>query len=282
MYIHFEEGSPGPTLGRLIGMGVDKEILRKQFHWGHTHQQWTNGEMAREVEKLSDRPALAVLDGINAACGMHDWNVSEDQSVGKYQATFVKPLLALGIAVLSLGHPVKNVQRQGEAYSYGAAGWLNNPDGCALRMETVKEWPIGKGTEGGSELLVVKDRYAEVQRHGNLEPDKGNMPWYYMGRFIVDDTQSPQKLRVSTPALPEEDGKGRDKFDTKADRVLEFMQSGQGRHRFDTVGQLLETLQGAGYWAGTKTVSNDSRAVITSRRWLVGCSSVSGGSPSRR
>jgi hypothetical protein len=252
MYIHFEEGSPAGTLARLTGMGVDKEVLRKQFHWGHTHKQWTNGEMAREVAKLSDVPALAVLDGINAACGMHDWNVSEDPSVGKYQATFVKPLLALEIAVLSLGHPVKNVNRQDEAYSYGAAGWLNNPDGCALRMETAKEWPIGKGKEGGSELFVVKDRYADVQQHGNLEPDRGNMPWYYMGRFIVNDTVTPQKLRVSTPALPETGGAAPDKFDGKADRVLEFLQSKPERARFANASRLLEELQGAGYWTGTK------------------------------
>jgi hypothetical protein len=87
---------------------------------------------------------LAVLDGINAACGTHGWDVSVNSSVGEYRNMFVFPLTSLGTAVLSLGHPPKAANRQSESYSYGAAGWLNDVDGVGYRL-TSSRTPIGKG-----------------------------------------------------------------------------------------------------------------------------------------
>ena len=45
--------------------------------------------MARAVALLPDTPALAVLDGINAACGTHGWDVSVASAVGEYRNMFV-------------------------------------------------------------------------------------------------------------------------------------------------------------------------------------------------
>jgi hypothetical protein len=59
------------------------------------------GEMAAAIVRLEVPPQLAVLDGINAACGMHSWAVKEPESVGLYRAIFVHPLTKIGAAVLS-------------------------------------------------------------------------------------------------------------------------------------------------------------------------------------
>lgn len=59
---------------------------------------------------------------------------------------FVHPLTKIGAAVLSLGHPPKATNRQGESYSYGAAGWLNDVDGVGYRMVASKT-PISKGAK---------------------------------------------------------------------------------------------------------------------------------------
>jgi hypothetical protein len=120
-------------------------VIRKRFHWPEdSTSPWQLGEMAREVARLDDTPMLAVLDGINAACGTHGWDVSVNSSVGEYRNMFVFPLTSLGTAVLSLGHPPKAANRQSESYSYGAAGWLNDVDGVGYRL-TSSRTPIGKG-----------------------------------------------------------------------------------------------------------------------------------------
>jgi hypothetical protein len=172
VYIHFEEASPNGILHRLRGLGVSIEAIRKRFHWGHVDTPWKWGEMAAEIERLGVPPQFAVLDGINAACGMHNWAVKEPESVGLYRAMFVHPLTKIGTAVLSLGHPPKAMNRQGESYSYGAAGWLNDVDGVGYRM-TASKTPIGKGRKGSSALHSVKDRYGEVERWGELQSDDG-------------------------------------------------------------------------------------------------------------
>ena len=224
IYVHFEEANPAGTVARLLHMGADKEMIRKQFHWPAS-RPWSRGEMADEIERLSDPPTLAVLDGINAACGDHGWNVSEPQSVGQYRQMFVAPLVEIGCAVLSLGHPVKNPGRQTESYSYGAAGWLNDVDGVSYRLKASKDNPISRGKEGRSWLYSVKDRYGDVERWG-VHQDEGDMPWYFQGSFIVDDTETgplgQQRLTVTIPAL--EAGNGLDKYDVLGQKVRKFLE----------------------------------------------------------
>jgi 5S rRNA maturation endonuclease (ribonuclease M5) len=174
VYIHFEEPQPAGTIQRLLQLGVDKEVIRKRFHWP-TPRPWTHGEIAAEIETLPTVPALAVLDGINAACGNYRWDVTAPASVGLYRVMFVHPLTSVGTAVLSLGHPPKATNRQNESYGYGAAGWSNDVDGVSLRMNAGST-PISKGSSGSSAIYVVKDRYCEVQRWGVHQSDK-DMPW---------------------------------------------------------------------------------------------------------
>jgi hypothetical protein len=44
VYIHFEEASPNGIIHRLRGLGVDIEVIRKQFHWGHVDTPWQWGK----------------------------------------------------------------------------------------------------------------------------------------------------------------------------------------------------------------------------------------------
>jgi hypothetical protein len=248
VYIHFEEANPNGIIHRLKGLGVNTEAIRKQFHWGHVDTTWKWGELAAEIERLEVPPQLAVLDGINAACGMHGWPVKEPESVGLYRAMFVHPLTKAGAAVLSLGHPPKAVNRQSESYSYGAAGWLNDVDGVGYRM-TASKTPIGKGRKGASALYSVKDRYGEVERWGELQSGDG-MPWYYMGQFAVDDAPPEDtsgilpktEIHLTVPAKTEESG-GRDKIDGLCDDILTHLRATTGR--FETVNKLKDALRAA-------------------------------------
>jgi hypothetical protein len=163
---------------------------------------------------------------------------------------FVHPLTKIGAAVLSLGHPPKATNRQSESYSYGAAGWLNDVDGVGYRM-TASKTPISKGAKGSSALYVVKDRYGEVQRWGELQSDK-EMPWWYMGQFVVDDTPAGpdlfgehphhQQIRVTKPTANVE-GAGRDKIDNLCDDIIVHLRATTGR--FETVNKLTDALRAA-------------------------------------
>jgi hypothetical protein len=249
VYIHFEEANPNGIIHRLKGLGVNTEAIRKRFHWGHVDSPWRWGELALEIEHLEVPPQLAVLDGINAACGMHSWAVKEPESVGLYRAMFVHPLTKIGAAVLSLGHPPKAANRQSESYSCGAAGWLNDVDGVGYRM-TASTTPISKGKTGSSALYIVKDRYGEVARWGELQSGDG-MPWWYMGQFVVDDARpedtagilAETTCHVTVPARNEE-GAGKDKIDNLADDIMTYLRETTGR--FETVNKLKDALRAKG------------------------------------
>lgn len=60
------------------------------------------------------------------------------------------------------------------------------------------------GAEGFSALYVVKDRYSQVKRWGDLDTSK-EQPWFYMGAFIVDDSQlvGPTIVRLNVPGRQE-------------------------------------------------------------------------------
>jgi hypothetical protein len=249
VYIHFEESNPNGIIHQLIGLGVSPEAIRKRFHWGHVDSAWTWGEMAEQIERLEVPPRLAVLDGINAACGQQGWDVSVNSSVGAYRLMFVHPLAKVGAAVLSLGHPPKALNRQSESYSYGAAGWLNDVDGVGFKLAASKT-PIGRDRKGSSALHSVKDRYGEVQRYGELQIDDG-MPKHYIGQFVVDDTHPVDTsgvlpkttMHLSVPAKNEE-GAGRDKIDDACDYILAHLRQTTGR--FDTVSKLKDALRAEG------------------------------------
>jgi hypothetical protein len=250
IYVHFEEPNPAGTISRLMHLGVDKETIRRRLHWGHVDQAWQNAEMARELTKLEEVPVLAVLDGINAACGMHGWAVKEPESVGEYRAMFVHPLLTVGCTVLSLGHPPKAVNRQSESYSYGAAGWLNDVDGASFRLNTSKGSPITRGASGSSALYVVKDRYGEVQQRGELQTE-GDMPWWYVGQFVVDSAADPWhsekiRMRVSVPAVNAE-GHQKDKYDTLADHIHEYLRDDAKDQRFSSQNDLVDKMRAKGH-----------------------------------
>jgi hypothetical protein len=256
--VHFEESDPGGIIHRLLGLGVDKEAIRKRFHWrDDATSLWEPGEMTREVARLEDTPSLAVLDGINAACGIHGWDVSVNAAVGEYRNMFVFPLTTLGTAVLSLGHPPKAANRQSESYSYGAAAWLNDVDGVGYRMNASKT-PITKGKSGSSSLHIVKDRYGEVQRWCELQPDK-DLPWWYVGQFVVDDSpiadpygNAHTVMRLTVPAKAGEEGGQRDKYDDLGDHVVEYLKTAND-HRFDSQNQLAVKLRAK----GVKVPQND-------------------------
>jgi hypothetical protein len=236
IYLHFEETDPGGVLERLRGLGVDQETITKQFHWANCDKKWHEGEMAYRLTQLEQPPVLAVLDGINAACSQHGWKVGDTEAIGSYRAMFVTPSVKAGAAVLSLGHPPKAKDRQNEMHGFGSTGWLDEVDGVGFRMVASKDAPMITGAKGFSALYVVKERYSQVKRWGNLDTTK-EQPWFYMGAFIVDDSQlaGPTIVRLNVPEAAG-DGQPKSKEATLADHIEECLRQRTGR--FDSLNQL--------------------------------------------
>jgi hypothetical protein len=242
-YLHFEEPEPAGVIDRLIGFGVNRETLKERFHWADCSKRWAVGEMAYWLTQFEEPPALAILDGINAACSLHGWVHADPGAIGIYRAMFVTPLVQAGAAVLSLGHPPKARDRQNEIHGFGSTAWLDEVDGVGFRMVAAKEHPMVIGGKGYSELYVVKDRYSEVKRWGNVDTTK-DQPWYYMGAFIVDDTADLTVVRLNVP--PRAGSTPKSKEAILAGHVVETLSKRAG-HRFESMNQLKGFLAEDGY-----------------------------------
>ena len=241
VYGHFEEGQPSGTISRLLQLGATAEEIGKLFTWVDCTKTWSAGELGATMAGLETAPALVILDGINAACSQHGWPVNDPIAVGSYRSMFVTPAAATGAAVLSLGHPPKARDRQGERHGFGSTAWLDEVDGVGFRMRASKE-PIGRGRTGHSALFTVKDRYGQVEALGR--PDGDEDGWYYVGSFHIDD--SPERrntvARLSAPKTGDE-GKPLDSVDLLALAV---------------VGHLERT--GLGTFASVRSLSDAMRA----------------------
>jgi hypothetical protein len=183
MYVHFEEATPASTIGRLRQLGVSVEVIDEQFVWINREGRFDDGAMSELVELHG--PDLLVLDGILAACGQYGWEVENNTGVGEYRRALVEPATVEGIAVLSLGHPVKATARKYERHPLGATGWLDMVDGAGFRMFPSKT-PIGKGRRGSSAIYTVKDRESEIERHGQLQTGEKE-GWTYIGQMHMND-----------------------------------------------------------------------------------------------
>jgi hypothetical protein len=186
VYAHFEEASPAGTIGRIrqIAPDLSDDQIREHFRWLDCTTRWDLGEFA---QALPDDASLVVLDGINAACSQHGQDVEKSHSIGWYRSTFVTPATRKGAAVLSLGHPPKSADRQGERHGYGNTAWLDEVNGAGFRLLPSKQTPIGKGRLGHSTVYTVKDREGEVESHGVADTSDKREGWFRIGSFKVDD-----------------------------------------------------------------------------------------------
>ena len=251
VYLHFEEADPGSTVARFRALDVPDDAVRDRLIWLDTADPWTREAFEEELAALDPAPTLVILDGINAACGLHGWNPLDTEGVNAYRLMFEKPATRLGAAVLSLGHPVKDRTRQGERHSFGSGDWLNLVDGVGLRLEAVAKAPIHRGARGSARLYSVKDRHGGVERHGTLNGSR-EAGWYFLGMFTVDDSpmavlgQDRRPVVTAELAAPVDDEKDQatateDKVDELADAIVRHLE--QNGRRYESKNRLADQLR---------------------------------------
>ncbi|AYF26074.1 MULTISPECIES: hypothetical protein [Micromonospora] len=245
VYAHFEESTPAGTLDRLrqIAPDLTAEELRERFVWLDCTRRWEPGEFAINLPPAA---ALVILDGINSACAKHGWPVDKPEAVGAYRQLFVSPAVRLGAAALSLGHPPKARDRQGERHGFGSTAWLDEVDGVGFRLEASRRTPIHLGGRGYSRLFTVKDRYGQVEVRGTLEAAR-EPGWYYMGAFTIDSSpgigNTAAYLIAADPAQVAEPPT--DAIDALGAEVIDLL-AGLDDHRFGSQRKLGDLLRAAG------------------------------------
>jgi hypothetical protein len=276
VYAHFEESSPAGTIARLIGMGIPKDVIRSRFRWADCTSHWQAGEFAAALAELrgpfaaeveaDGRPTLLILDGINAACGQHGWPVEKPESVTAYRQMFVAPAVTRGMAVLSLGHPPKARGREDERHGFGSTAWLDEVDGVGFRLLPTKDKRIAKGGSGMAILHVVKDRYGEVSGAG-LYRESDAEGWRYMGAFMVDDTGSVTKMRLSVPREEDAAEQGTAPEAVAAVKIREYLRTKTADGSFRTQSRLEADARAEGLgW--TKGLTKDALALLRAQGLL--------------
>lgn len=195
VYIHFEEDDPGDTVARLLLLGATPARIGECFHFVAPSAPVTRDEIDRLVALA---PSLVILDGQNEGMALHGLGIREEDGAAAYRRLLVKPFTAVGAAVLSCDHVVKDTDRSARGYALGSIHKGNGLNGALILLEN--EEPFGMGRRGASRVFVTKDRPGQVRRHGHptTVPRK-----FFLGMLAVDATESGAAELMFWPPRPE-------------------------------------------------------------------------------
>lgn len=234
VYVHFEEADPGDTIERLRALGVPDDVILARFMFVDPNEPVDAFALAT---LLDPAPMLVILDGVNEAMSLHGQAIREEDGAAAYRRLLVKPCTAVGAAVLSADHVVKDREKRSRT-PLGSVHKGNGLTGSLILLENRE--PFGRLMRGVSHVFVTKDRPGHLRQHGSVdrkEPGKA-----YLGTLIVDDTreQVPRlDLRFTEPRsddvdaeLPEQDNDETDDelvFGVVAALIPELVAQGKDR-----------------------------------------------------
>jgi len=163
VYVDFED-SEGGVVGRLLGLGVDREVVRKRFLYVHPSESLLVGSNRDDLTGLlaDARPTLAVLDGVTEAMSAHGLELKDNTDIARFGRMLPRWIADRGPAVAVLDHVVKDRDGRGR-YALGGVHKLNGLDGAAYVLES--RTSFGIGVTGRSTVHVAKDRPAQLRRH---------------------------------------------------------------------------------------------------------------------
>jgi hypothetical protein len=193
-YIHFEESDPQGTIERLLAIGVSPSRIEAGLTFRGPEAPIT-ADIVDQIRQMP--PSLVVLDGQNEAMALHGQEIREEKGPAEYRRKLVKPFTAMGAAVLSLDHVVKDKDANRGGYALGSIMKGNGLSGSLILLEGKD--PFGHGRKGASNVFVTKDRPGQLRTGGR---PTGIARKFYMGTLVVDGTGSEVQLRITIP--PEE------------------------------------------------------------------------------
>jgi len=160
VFIDFED-SASTIVGRLVDLGVPKNVVEMCFHYIRPDEPLSDEARAGLVELVTTTTAgIAVVDGVTEAMVQNGWSINDNDDTAKFFARLVRPIQLAGAAVLLLDHVTKSKDGRGR-HAIGAQHKLSGVDGAVYLAEGTR--PYGRGLNGASSLTVMKDRPGHVR-----------------------------------------------------------------------------------------------------------------------
>lgn len=171
MYIDFEDSGRG-ILNRLRAMGMENRHFAT-FTYANPDEAFTleaKIDLVRAIETLN--PRLIVVDGVNAAMTLLGLDLTSNRDATFFSQTVLRPLSALGAAVVTIDHVTKSKEGRGN-YAIGAQAKRADINGVAIAVEVVM--PFGRGMSGELTLKVTKDRPGHVRANSKEAKNAGRV-----------------------------------------------------------------------------------------------------------
>lgn len=194
VYIDFED-TEGGVVGRLLGLGVHRDVISEHFHYLRPSDRLGVGIHLDDLHRvLTDyAPTLAVLDGVTEAMVMHGLDPLKNNDAAAFGRMLPRRIAETGAAVASLDHVTKDREGRGR-YALGAVHKLNGLDGAAYTLDN--RTPFGIGTVGRSTIRVAKDRPGQLRKHAL--PSANNSWWF--GDLVLDSRDGFLEVTIEAPA----------------------------------------------------------------------------------
>lgn len=178
--IHLDfEDDEGAVTGRLLAMGVSRELILARFIYISPEDPMDTAARAELDHALARRPTLAVIDGITEAMSLHGMELKDNTDVARFGRMLPRYIARRGPAVVSLDHVTKDRETR-NGHAIGGIHKLNGINGAMYLLDSKS--PFGIGLAGRSRLYIRKDRPGQLRRNG--QPSHDGLFWY--ADLVVD------------------------------------------------------------------------------------------------
>lgn len=182
VWIDFEECEPAEHIERMLLLGAGAEDIREHWHFVPPAETLQSGYLDWLP---SVNPVLAVLDGVNEGMNLLGAEIRDEKGAAQFRQRLIKPITALGTAVLAGDHVIKDKETRGR-YALGSIHKGNAINGALFMLENAE--PFGRGLRGRSHLYVTKDRPGHLRRSGRAEKKLAGKT--YLGELVIDATEA--------------------------------------------------------------------------------------------
>lgn len=161
LFIDFESDAR-TVVPRVAAMGAPAAAIRERLRYVRPQEPPTDaaGQAALNV-LLSERYALAVIDGLTDALGMFGSSSLDLDEVSRFMRAFPRRIAReTGAATVVIDHVTKASDTRGR-FAVGSQAKMNALDGAAYVVEV--EQPLGLGLRGVVSLRIAKDRPGTVR-----------------------------------------------------------------------------------------------------------------------
>jgi hypothetical protein len=212
LLLDLDHNGAGPTVARLISMGVDEQVLRDPDRFRYAAPDDAESMAVIVADTRQWQPTMAVLDSIGELMPMYGASSNSPDDWTRVHGLTLKPLADCGAAVITIDHLAKNVESQ----TFGATGTTGKKrtaGGANLRVVALEAFTPGKG--GRAQLTINKDRHGglrAVSPIGEKEPlaatfilrdDGGELSWVFKAPEHGERSATPDVSQADMKDLAE-------------------------------------------------------------------------------